>query len=49
MNKELRCPKCQSNKMVRAGFFYGAKGQRKQKYLCNNCRKITLKPKKGGK
>ena len=41
----MKCPHCDSNRMVKAGKAYYSKSS-KQRYMCVNCRKITTKPKK---
>jgi len=44
---KLKCPKCKSTKLVKAGRVWSG-GKKKQRYLCNNCGYVTTEP-KGGK
>lgn len=44
--KKLKCPFCTSNRMVKAGRLRSYGGYNKQRYLCNNCHRVTVKPKR---
>lgn len=37
------CPECHSDHVVKAGFG-SYKDERRQRYLCMDCRRITIKP-----
>ena len=34
--EEIRCPRCDSNRVVKSGYRYGVHGKR-QRYLCKGC------------
>jgi len=38
-----RCPECGGDRLIKAGFGYNKSG-RVQKYMCKDCRLITIKP-----
>jgi len=38
-----RCPECGGDRLIKAGFGYNKIG-RVQKYMCKDCRLITIKP-----